>query len=240
MAVFGRAVRYELIERNVIKLAAPVPKHKPKGPERNHTRALTDGEARRLLAFAHAEPLYNENGLDVADLVEIMLLTGVRIGEALAMRWLDVQLGQPALASVGGTIKRIAGEGLIRQVGTKSDAGMRDVDLSPRAVQVLTGRRPAMHDRLAPVFPSAVGGWRDPSNTNKQIRRLLDDVDLAWVTPHTFRRTFLTRLGDLGVPLRQIADMAGHANPAMTARHYLGRQGARRELQAALTSFDYG
>ena len=101
MAVFGRAVRYELIERNVIKLAAPVPKHKPKGPERNHTRALTDGEARRLLAFAHAEPLYNENGLDVADLVEIMLLTGVRIGEALAMRWLDVQLGQ-ACACVRG------------------------------------------------------------------------------------------------------------------------------------------
>ena len=56
---------------------------------------------------------------------------------------------------MGRTIKWIAGQGRIRQVGTESDACMRDVDLSARAVQVLTDRRLAKEDRLAPVFRPA-------------------------------------------------------------------------------------
>ena len=58
------------------QLAAPLPQHKPKGPERNHTRALTDGEVRRLLAFVQDERRYKKYGSDVTHRVEIMLLTG--------------------------------------------------------------------------------------------------------------------------------------------------------------------
>ncbi|TFV44888.1 hypothetical protein E4P43_18235 [Blastococcus sp. TF02A-35] len=44
-----------------------------------------------------------------------------------------------------------------------------------------------------------------------------------WATPHTLRRTVVALLHAAGVPLVTIADQLGHADLAMTARVYLGR-----------------
>jgi integrase len=46
---------------------------------------------------------------------------------------------------------------------------------------------------------------------------------MPWATPHTFRRTVATLASEGGVPIAQIADQLGHADPAMTASVYLGR-----------------
>lgn len=239
--VFQRAVRYELVTRNPVAMAGPIAKRgKKKGPERDHARAMTLKEVRSLVSHAVRDPAYNHYGLDLADLVVTMLSTSARIGEALAIRWQDVDLGREPTVSISGTISRAAGKGLVRST-TKTRSSQRDVPLSPRMVAMLRRRRGRFRPEAnSPVFPAQrVGTWRDPSNVNKQVRRLLDELDFDWVTPHTFRRTVLTHLGDLGVPLRQVADIAGHANPAMTARHYLGRRGTNEELRRALSSVDF-
>jgi integrase len=52
---------------------------------------------------------------------------------------------------------------------------------------------------------------------------VLDGAGMSWAVPHTFRRTVASLLHEAGVPIVRIADQLGHADPAMTARVYLGR-----------------
>lgn len=55
------------------------------------------------------------------------------------------------------------------------------------------------------------------------VRRVLDAAGMTWAIPHTFRRTVASLLEAAGWALSDIADVLGHADPAMTMRNYLGR-----------------
>jgi integrase len=63
----------------------------------------------------------------------------------------------------------------------------------------------------------------DQSNSHKAVVGILGEAGFPWAVPHTFRRTVATLLHEAGVPLVQIADWLGHADPSFTARKYLGR-----------------
>ena len=51
---------------------------------------------------------------------------------------------------------------------------------------------------------------------------------------HTFRRTVATLLDEAGLPIALAANQLGHADPAMTARVYLGRRGSTAAAGAVL------
>jgi integrase len=61
------------------------------------------------------------------------------------------------------------------------------------------------------------------SNSAKAVARVISTSGFGWATLHTLRRTVATLLDQAGVPIARIADQLGHADPAMTARVYLGR-----------------
>lgn len=69
-------------------------------------------------------PLGPRPSADLADIVDLFLATGLRIGEVLALRWTEVDLtaDRPTLA-VTGTLVQIKGHGIVRQDATKSAAG---------------------------------------------------------------------------------------------------------------------
>lgn len=213
---------------------------------RSHDRALEPSEVMDLLWTAYRTPNARQAGWafagtnsrcrDTADLIAFMLTIGVRVGEACAVRWQDIDLtaGQETV-TICGTITRQTGVGLVRGEPKTRDSN-RVIPLPLRTVALLRRRaRWFKGSPSAPVFGAPMTGtWRDPSNTNADLRELLDSVGLTWATPHTFRRTVLTKLGDDGVPLRFVANLAGHTDPAMTARKYLGRGGKNEVLRGAL------
>jgi integrase len=84
------------------------------------------------------------------------------------------------------------------------------------------------------VFPDSVGGWRDPSNTSRDLRNGRGSEEFAWVTSHVFRKTAATELDRAGLTARQIADQLGHAKVSMTQDRYLGRRAAGTEAANAL------
>ena len=89
------------------------------------------------------------------------------------------------------------------------------------------------------LFPGLAGGVRNPSNTNRDIREVLNRVDAeayGWVTTHTWRRTLATRLDDASLSARQIADHLGHSKPSMTQDVYMGRTVASAEAAKSLTN----
>lgn len=151
---------------------------------RKAPRALTAEDTTRLVElFAASERAV---ALDLPDVVDWMLATGARIGEALALRagkadgrtLLDLDTGT---WEVAGTVVRVPKQGLIVQPRTKTVAGWRVVALPAFAVDLVRRRRAGTSfPDTDLVFPAPVAGTvRDPSNVSGDLRQLLDGFDCA-------------------------------------------------------------
>jgi integrase len=221
--VMSLAVRYGAIVANPVREVERI-EAKP----RREPRALTVGERVQLLRQLQADQTARQR--DLPDLVFFMLATGVRIGEALAVVWSQVDF-VAGTVQITSTLVRVRGEGLLRK-GTKSRAGERTLALPASAVAMLR-RRFMTGARLdQPVFPSVVGGFRDPTNVRRELREARGEDALAWITSHTFRKTAATILDEAALSARLVADQLGHSRPSMTQDVYMGRRAV--DSQAAL------
>ncbi|MDG4750865.1 tyrosine-type recombinase/integrase [Micromonospora sp. WMMD718] len=121
---------------------------------------------------------------DLADVVDLMLATGARIGEILALRWEDLDLAaeRPTL-TICGTLVFIKSQGFFRQPWTKSDAGYRRVVLPRFAVGMLMARKLTAADNPHDaIFASRRGTWLSPNNVRRQWRQARAEADLDWVS----------------------------------------------------------
>lgn len=186
--VMGLGVRYGAIMANPVREVERIESRPKRQP-----RALTPAERLELLMQLQNDEKARRR--DLPDLVFFMVATGVRIGEALAVLWSEVDFETGAV-EITSTLIRVKGEGLLRK-GTKSRAGERTLPLPPSALAVLR-RRFMTGARLdQPLFPDVLGGFRDPANVRRELREARGNDALAWITSHTFRKTaatILTRL----------------------------------------------
>ncbi|MEU1807860.1 tyrosine-type recombinase/integrase [Micromonospora aurantiaca (nom. illeg.)] len=159
---------------------------------------------------------------DLADIIDLMLATGVRIGEVLALRWVDVDLAvEHPTVTICGTIVFVKGKGFFRQEWTKSDAGHRTVVLPRFAVGMLLARKLIAADNpIDAIFASRRGTWLSPHNVRRQWRQARADTGLEWVTPHTFRKTVATLI-DKEANTKDAAGQLGHATEQVTKKHYV-------------------
>ncbi|MFE9187811.1 tyrosine-type recombinase/integrase [Micromonospora haikouensis] len=161
---------------------------------------------------------------DLADVVDLMLATGARIGEILALRWADLDLAteRPTL-TICGTLVFVTGQGFFRQPWTKSDAGYRTVVLPRFAVGMLLARKlDAADNSHDAIFASRRGTWLSPNNVRRQWRQARADTDLAWVTPHTFRKTVATLIKE-ETNTKNAAAQLGHSSEEVTATYYIAK-----------------
>jgi len=192
-------------------------------------RALTADERADLLAKLRTDPYARR--CDLPALVTFMLGTGVRIGEALAVRWCDLDLGGMVIGGarvpvvrITGNLVWVRGQGLVRRSG-KTQAAMRTIALPRFVIDILSERRPrwTTNDE-GPVFPAEkVDGWRWPSNVQRAWRGARKRARYEWVTPHVFRKTASTALEEMGLTVRQRGDVLGHANLTTTQDVYTHR-----------------
>lgn len=223
--VLGLAVRHGAIMANPVRDIDRIESKPKKTP-----RALTPNERVALLKQLQEDD--TARGRDLPDFVFFMLATGVRIGEALAVLWSEIDFAAGTV-QITSTIIRVKGEGLLRK-DTKSAAGQRTLALPVSAVAVLR-RRFMTGARLdQPVFPSVTGGFRDPANVRRELREARGEAALAWITSHTFRKTAATILDDAALSARLVADQLGHARPSMTQDVYLGRRAVDSQAAFAL------
>ncbi len=214
------AARHDALERNPVRALGSVSTKAKKAP-----RAMTVPELRQLRAAL----TYDEQAIarDLPDLVSFMMATGLRIGETTGLSWdaVDLELGT---VDVRAAAIRVKGQGLVIKT-TKTDAGTRTLVLPQWCVTMLRRRASAIalseQDRNSrPVFPAPHGGWRDPSNTQADLRHAFANAGFGWVTSHVFRKTVATVMDQAGLSSRAAADQLGHANTSMTSDVYFGRK----------------
>lgn len=225
----GRAVREGAVATNpareVRRLSAR-PKQAP--------RALTDEERTRwFLALANDETAVRH---ELPQLSAFMLATGVRIGEALALVWREVDL-DAGTAHITSTLIRVKGQGLVRKP-TKTQAGDRPLVLPMWCVAMLRERAAVGVGPDEPVFGTIDGTFRDPRNVSRWMAQARKAAGLEWMTSHSWRKTTASVLDGSGLSARVIADQLGHSRVSMTQDVYLGRRMADPRVVEALELVD--
>ena len=178
----------------------------PPRPLRQPLRFLTVGEVTRLLE-ALKEPQRT--------LVLTAVLTGMRIGELLALRWRNVDCGRKVIR-----VREAVYEG--HNSTPKTQGGIRDVPMGPALEQALRRHRArsrASDDSL--VFPSRNGTHLRPGNLHKRfLLPACAKAELRRFSWHDFRRTHATLLSDMGEPLKTAQAQLGHSSLSTTAEIY--------------------
>jgi integrase len=225
-SALGQAERWDLVSRNAAALV-DLPRMSSKIDD-----ALTLDEAKALLDAAHGDRL--------EAIVTVALAVGLRKGEALALRWEDIDLDEATL-SVTGTLKRRTGLGLVRDT-PKTERGRRTIPLPKVCVDALrTHKSRQSAERLAAgptwaddgyVFTTPIGTPIDPRNLTRLYHALTERAGLGRGRFHALRHSAATIAHALGVPLEVISKTLGHAGYAITADIY-AHVGAKVERDAA-------
>jgi integrase len=182
-------------------------------PERR--RVLTRDELPRFLAAVEASTP------DLRDLVLLLLWTGQRVGNVVAMRWDQVDL----LARAWVIPETKAGR-------------THAVALGEREVAILSRRQ---GDRRGPwVFPSRAGA-KAPHMSRMQSgwAGILKRAGIEDLTIHDLRRTHGSLLLAGGVSIDHVSKVLDHSSVRVTERVYAhldldAKHGAKRAMEAAL------
>lgn len=240
--MFGLAVRYDVLAVN------PIRETKTARTVRKPARAATPAEFARIRmavkAYVNRERPGPRRGASqlLPAFIECLAATGVRPNEVLAIEWPEVDvLADPPTVTVTGTLidhGKIPGKPLHRQDHRKHGAPPHTVVLPRFGVEALTTLIAETGGLEGPVFANRDGGWMSLANMRRALRAALPD-DLAWVTPHSFRRTVATVVRDAHGPAAAQQQLS-HAKLATTETHYLQRQTSGPDVRETLDRYAAG
>lgn len=221
--MFGYALRHDALHRNPVvgtaRLKQPI----------SRPVALSLDElqlVRQAVASWRSGPSVSGPRPDgqVRDVIEVMLGTSDRIGEALALRKRDVDdTVSPMQVTVAGTLVAVQGRGVYRQDHAKTSSSHRTLLVPDFTAEVLRRRLALLDDADGDhlLFHTRVGTPLAPNNVRRTLRKMLDDAGLSdlKVTPHTFRRTAGTVIAR-ATDVETAADVLGNS-PEVARKHYI-------------------
>jgi integrase/recombinase XerD len=186
------------------------------------TVGLSADEVDALLAAAEADP--GPARIRNYAVIAILADLGLRVGEVVG---LDIDhLGYER----GHRSVRFTGKGGAqrRRALTPASTAAVETYLLQRAA---AGGVP-VDDLSGPLFVTASGGRIDRQSVFKLVRRLAQVAGIpAWasLSPHSLRHAFATAARDEGVPLEDVQDAMGHADPRTTRRYDRDRHNLDRD-----------
>lgn len=224
--MFDQAVKNNIIINDPAKNLT-LPRFRKK--TQNDRRVMSKEETEVFLKYAAGSAYY--------DYYRLALCTGLRINEAFALQWDEIDWKRKMI-SIKGTLVYESGQG-VRKDSTKSLAGVREIPMIEESEQLLRSlRKKRAETRLLLgdkwkeraglenlVLFNAFGSSFCDTNVRKDINRIVkkindDGIEFDHITPHTFRHTFATRGLEAGIPLKVMQTILGHNSLAMTADLY--------------------
>jgi len=212
MAV-GQALKWGLVARNVATLV-----DRPRAVK-YEIQPITPEQARQFLEAI--------KGNRLEALFTVALSLGLRRGEALGLRWQDIDFEKRTLR-VHQSLARINKKLVLSEPKTKSSRRILDLPAT-LAVRLKEHRTRQLEDRMAAgtgwvetglVFTSGIGTPVDPRHVKRYLDPVLTKAGLPHFRVHDLRHFCASLLLAQGVPLKVVSDLLGHTQIGITADLY--------------------
>ena len=163
-----------------------------------------------------------------APLIPFLLNTGLRIGEALALHWSDIDF-EHAFVRVRKNVKEVKNRSgnenephyiVIEQSTLKTASSDRVVHLNADALKALSALPPHKKENEL-LFRSEKDKRCTYSSLHRMLERICNRAEVKPLGFHAFRHTFATRLFAKGVEVKTVSSILGHASVTITYNIYI-------------------
>ena len=199
--VLGTAEEWGYIAEN------PTRKTKLPRREAKQERRIMTPEQIRLLVTNLREP--------ARSVVQLLLTTGLRVGELLALHWRNVDLQGGVLR-----VKETVYDGHFDEPKTKRS--FRTIPIGSETIGILQALQSRKANPEALVFATQAGTPLDRRNLlRRQVTPVCKKVGLPAISWHSFRHCNATLLDAVGAPVGTVQALLGHSTPEVTRSVYL-------------------
>lgn len=159
-----------------------------------------------------------EEPFKVAYLMEMYM--GMRIGEVLALRSTDIDL-RKNLVHINKTLTTDKDYKVIMGKSPKTYAGIREVPI-PEFIknEIINQMMLAENNFDKQLFVNVNGGYMDPRNANRLLKKSLKRLGIEDVSTHSLRHTYGTRCIEAGMRAVALQRLMGHTDISVTLNTY--------------------
>ncbi len=160
-------------------------------------------------------------------IVPFLLYTGMRIGEALALKWSDIDFSKKTIfihrssALVKSQDDEEGRKYKIIEQSTKTKNGERTIQITGVVQECLEFMQQKNEMKSEYVFPSQKGLISSHSSVDKMFRSILRNCGLEETGVHSLRHTYASMLFKKGIDVKIISELLGHSGVDITYNTYI-------------------
>ena len=196
--LFQYAVKNGYIETNPIESCIIEYKTRTES-KKNPNKFLEDDEYNRLIEYTR------KINLRYAMLFEWMYMTGMRVGEALALTWDKIDLdSNPPIAHVSSTLEyhQLKIKDVYASTSPKTTASIRSVSLPNRCIEILAQIEEIEGNKQGFIFTTSKHTPISITAINTFLRTHRERMGIDKnISTHIFRHTHISKLAEMGLPL---------------------------------------
>lgn len=216
-SIFARAVEQGFIKETPCTKAVILPKAKRAKEKKPF---LDEDQAKELLKMVDEYSQFNT-------IIKVLLYTGMRSGECLALRWKDIDFESKTI-HIENTLTDVGGKHWLQP--PKTARSNRYIGLSDTLAEIFKEQKKHQEDKAARlgsynehpemIFTTESGKFVDRSFLNTQFKKLVKDTSFEFATLHSLRHCNATLLINSGIDLKIVSELLGHSDVGTTANIY--------------------
>lgn len=213
-AYYAFAIRERMVDFSPV-LSVALPKEDAVQKKKRQVEAYTVPQQKALtkVLATHEHPEYA--------VAEMILETGMRIGEALALSWDDIDWDRQAIR-IHKTVIIKPRDGKYKiQDSPKSEASNRIIPMSKRAYALLCELYEAADDDAGQIFVDSRHEILTYESMKRKLAKACKEANVPYRGTHIFRHTFATNCYHRGCDVKLLSKMLGHASAAITYNVYI-------------------
>ena len=216
-SIFARAVEQGFLKETPCTKAVILPKDKTAKEKKPF---LDECQAKELLKMTEEYSQFNT-------IIKVLLYTGMRSGECLALRWKDLDFENKTI-HIENTLTDVGGKHWLQP--PKTARSNRYIGMSDTLIELFTEHHKHYEEKLEylgelfqcpeMIFTTESGNFVDRSFLNLQFRRFVKGTSFEFATLHTLRHCNATLLINSGIDLKIVSELLGHSDVSTTANVY--------------------